>query len=353
MWAGCVLATLFALCVTSTADAAERADRRERFKELAQRYAETAEPASATLLLSDLFALADAEILENLRAAGPFASAAFLQERLEAFAEAWGGASFRVLQREGVAKTTLTFALGTMTRGEPRASLRIYTSALGDASLLTAVIHDGAAEFHAWPEGRDGAFGVLTSWRGTPTGRGSRPLHLELWRRVGGEAITRVWTSADPFPEGLWATDFAVQDGQVRLRYEARYPGWRPGCEGETEQEDLYRQRAGSDQLVLWRRRVVNGWHRELHAAVTRFFVALSAGDEKTLAELVPDSSLRGRLPRRLEPDAACDQRSPRAPATVIVASRRDRDRESEPWSLSWHRGAHGWRLAAALPVLQ
>jgi len=194
---------------------------------------------------------------------------------------------------------------------------------------------------------------VLTSWTGTPTGRGSRPLHLELWRHGGREGVRRVWTSDDAFPTGLWATDFAVQGGQVRLRYEARYPGWKPGCEDETEHEDVYRQAPGNHQLVLSHRRVVNGWHRELHAAVTRFFEALSADNWKTLAELVPDESLRKRLPRQLEPDPACDQRDPGAPATVIVASRRGRDSAIEPWSLSWRRGPRGWRLAAALAVLQ
>jgi hypothetical protein len=353
MRADWLLAALFALCLTFPADAAESGDRRERFKELARRYAEATEPASATALLSEIFALADAEVLDNLSTGGPFASAAFIQERLEAFAEEWGGATFRILQPEGGAKNPLTFVLGTMTRGEPRASLRIYARALGEAVLRAGVIHDGAAEFHAWPAGRDRAFQVLTSWLGTPTGRGSRPLHLELWRHGGREGVRRVWTSDDAFPAGLWATDFAVQGGQVRLRYEARYPGWKPGCEDETEHEDVYRQPAGSDQLVLWHRRVVNGWHRELHAAVTRFFEALAADNRKTLAELVPDQSLRKRLPRQLEPDPACDQRNPRAPATVIVASRRGRDSEIEPWSLSWRLGPRGWRLAAALPVLQ
>jgi hypothetical protein len=347
------LAALFALCLSFPADAAESEDRRERFKELARRYAETTEPASATTLLSELFALADAEVLDNLSTGGPFASAAFIQERLEAFAEEWGGATFRILQPEGQTKNTLTFVLGTMTRGEPRASLRVYARTLGRASLRTGVIHDGAAEFHAWPAGRDGSFRVLISWLGSPTGRGSRPLHLELWQHGGREDITRVWTSDDAFSTGLWVTDFAAQGGQVRLRYEARYPGWRPGCEDETEHEDVYHQPAGSDQLVLRHRRVVNGWHRELHAVVARFFEALSAGDGKTLAELVPDESLRRRLPRRLEPDSACDQRNPRVPATVIVASRRSRDGEIEPWSLAWRRGPRGWRLAAALPVLQ
>jgi hypothetical protein len=44
--AGWLLAALLALCLTSTADAAERGDRRERFNELARRYAETTELCS-------------------------------------------------------------------------------------------------------------------------------------------------------------------------------------------------------------------------------------------------------------------------------------------------------------------
>jgi len=126
-----LLAALFALSLTSLADAAESEDRRERFKELARRYVETTAPVSATALLSEIFALADAEVLDNLSTGGPFASAAFIQERLEGFAEEWGGATFRILQPQGRAQNTLTFVLGTMTRGEPRASLRIYARAPG------------------------------------------------------------------------------------------------------------------------------------------------------------------------------------------------------------------------------
>jgi len=348
-----MLALLLALGFASTAAAAPAGDRRERFTELARRYAEAPDPEGSRALLAELFAVVDAEIIENLDAGGPFASAAFIQERLDALSEAWGGAAFRVLPPERGGKDTLTLALHTVTRGEPRGSLRIYGRSRGDVALLAAVTHDGAPEVHAWPPRRDGASQLLTSWLGAPTGRGSRPLHLELWRLGGQDAAARLWSSDETFPEGLWVTGFTVKSGELRIRYEVHYPGWKPGCEAETEQEDVYRQASPGTKLVLGRRQVLNGWHRELHATVSRFFGALGAGDRETLAELVPDASLRARLPRELRPEAACDERDPDIPGTVSVAATGHRDHRPAPWSLSWRRGPRGWRLAAAAPVLQ
>ena len=110
---------------------------------------------------------------------------------------------------------------------------------------------------------------------------------------------------------------------------------------------------ARSIGLTLVHRRVVNGWHRELQSAVTRLYSALGTDDRHVVAELVPDPSLRARLPRELRAEPVCDARDPARPGTVIVAATREHDQQREPWSLTWRGGARGWRLAAAAPVLQ
>jgi hypothetical protein len=351
MWIGWVLTLLWVQSLAPTVGAAP-SDRQERFKELARLYAEAPE-SGAGALLSEMFQLVDIEITDNLQSGRLFASAAFLQERVDAFSDEWGGASFHILQPERAAKEPLTLALGAITRGEPRGSLRIYGTARGRAALLAAAVHDGVPQVHAWPPARDGAFQFLASWLGPSTGGGGRLLSVELWRRGGPEGVSRLWSSGQAFPEGLRVKTFDVKDGRLRVRYEVRYPGWQPGCDGETEQEDLYRAPPAGDGLVLRRRRIVNGWHRELHAAVTRLLAALRAGDARSVAELVPDAALRARLPRELEGEPACDQRLSDSPPTVVVAATRDHERQRAPWSLSWRRGPRGWRLSAASPVLQ
>lgn len=331
---------------------AEPIDRQERFKELARLYAEAPE-SEAGGLLSEMLQLVDAEITDNLQSGRPFSSAAFLQERADAFSDEWGGASFRILQPERSAKAPLTLVLGAITRGEPRGALRIYGPVRGREVLLAAATHDGVPQLHAWPPARDGAFQFLTSWLGPSTGGGGRALSVELWRRGGPEGVSRAWSSDQAFPEGLRVKTLDVKDGRLLVRYEVRYPGWQPGCDAETEQEDLYRASPAGDGLVLRGRRIVNGWHRELHAAVTRLLAALRAGDARSVVELVPDPALRARLPRELEAEPACDQRLSDSPPTVVVAATRDHDQRRAPWSLSWRRGPRGWRLSAASPVLQ
>ena len=340
---------LLGLALTATAVAAGPADRLDHFRVVATRYAEAIDQEADAASLSELFEVADAEVTENLGSGQPFSSAAFIQERLNAFSDAWGGVAFKVVDarrgRHGVA----LLGLFTVTHGDPRGSLRFYGRADGRTSLLASVIHPGHVEVREWP----GAGQFLASWSGAETGRGSRSLYLESWRLLPGGGPARIWSSADMFPDGLRATGFAVRDGQLVVRYEVRYPGWKPGCADETEYEDLYRQSARGVGLTLVRRRVVNGWHRELHSAVTRLYGALGAGDRRTLVDLVADPSLRARLPRDLRAEPVCDERDPAAPATVIVAATREHDQQREPWTLAWRRGTRGWRVAAARPVLQ
>ena len=84
---------LLALVMAGSAVPAPPGDRLERFKELARQYAEVPDPPVDDPLLSELFGVVDEEVIENLRAGGLFASVAFIQQRLEAFSDEWGGGS--------------------------------------------------------------------------------------------------------------------------------------------------------------------------------------------------------------------------------------------------------------------
>jgi hypothetical protein len=340
------VSALIVLALAGTVAAGAPVDRLEQFKQLAHRYADAPDSESESRLLVALFALADAEVTDNLRSGGPFASIAFIRERLEAFGEEWGGVSFTVSDLPGPARDSAMLGLFTVTRGEPRGSLRIYEGVAGAASLRATRTQEGRVDVHPWPA-RGGSPQFLASWIGAANGRGTSALRLELWRRraAGG------WWGSDLFPDGLLASGFSAKDGRLTVRYAIGYPGWKPGCADETEQEDVYGD--GPSGLTLLRRRTVNPWHRELQSAATRLFAAVSASDGKTLAELVPDRALRGRLPRGLRPEPACDERDPSAPGTVIVAATSERDDRRVPWSLTWRHNARGWRLTAADPVLQ
>jgi hypothetical protein len=338
-----------ALALTGNTVTGGPADRLDRFREIAGRYVEVADPTTDEALLSAFFDVVDAEVSENLGSGQPFSSAVFIQERLDAFSDAWGGAAFKVVKTSQGTNEPAMLGLVTITRGEPRGSVRFYGRAGGRVSLLAAATHPGQVDVRAWP--RPGEF--LATWSGAETGPAGRTLRLELWRFSPGARPSRVWSSADAFPEELRATAFATGVGQLVVRHEVRYPGWKPGCAHETEYEDVYRQPARGMGLELVRRRVVNGWHRELQSAVTRLFAALQVDDRKTLVELVADPSLRAKLPRDLRAEPVCDERDPTAPATIVVAATRENDQQRVPWSLAWRRGPRGWRVAAAGPVLQ
>jgi len=322
-------------------------DRLDHFRELARRYAEAPERAANAPLLSELWSVVDAEIGDNLRSGEPYSSMAFIQSRLDAFSDEWGGASFKVTDLDGGKRAPIV-GLFTLTQGEPRSSLRIYDRA---GVLLAAVTHEGQLEFRAWSTA--GARQFLAKWTGAPTGADARTLRLELWRLRVQATPVREWSSDDAFPDGIAATGFSARGGQLVVRYEPHYPGWKPGCADQTEQEDVYRQAAGSTGLVRAQRRVLNGWHRELQSAVTRFFVALGANDRQTMAALVPNPSLRARLPNELQADSVCDDRVAGSPATAIVAATREHDGLRVPWSLTWRRDSRGWRLTAAAPMLE
>src|SRR5882672_10370500 len=100
-----VLVVLALLAATGPAVAADGGDRLDRFRELAASrlgLAQIADTESSADAVREIYAVLDDEIVESLASGGPFASVAFLQDRLDSFAEAWGGASLRLVRAGGV-----------------------------------------------------------------------------------------------------------------------------------------------------------------------------------------------------------------------------------------------------------
>jgi hypothetical protein len=335
------------------AGAAGSSDRLERFRDLAGNRHATLQLGASSRSADEereIYALLDEEIVQNLASGGLFASAGFIQERLEGFAEAWGGAAFRVLRvgRLAVVASHLGEGGANSVRVYGRLGSAAQPGALdGEAALLGAVRREGRPTLYALPSVPRGPAQFLVAWEGAPSGRGTRELRLDVVR-VRGDDVTVAWSTGDVFPEGLLARDYGVRGTDVTIRYELHYPGWTPGCEGQTEQEDVYRFVAERGMLARASRRQVNDWHAGLHQFVTRVLTALAKGDRGTLAQLVPESRLRNALPARLDRDAACDAREPGGPVSVAAVADAKR-----PWTLSFLRAGTGWRLTAASPMLQ
>jgi len=338
------LAMLGTAFLTDRLDAAGPVDRLDQFRTLAR--ARSLANGSADVSADayrEMYALLDEEIVESLGTGGLYASTGFLQDRLDAFGEAWGAAAVDVVRvgRLMVAAIQMSDAPGVN-------SVRVYGRLGGEAALLTTLSREGRPTVYPWAAAPGGAAQFVTAWEGPGTGRGIRTLRLDLVRQYGDD-LRVVWSSNDLFPDGLMARTYAVRGNEIRVRYEPQYPGRTPGCEGQTEAEDVFRAAAESGTLVRRAGREINAWHRELRAAVTQLFEALSAADEAALTTLVPDAKLRRRLPAALRPDAACDAAdSTASPHSVSVAA----TAEHMPWALTFQRTATRWRLTAASPVI-
>ena len=333
-----------ALVPVAPAGAGAAPDRLERFRDLAgSRLAEVLLGASTRSAEDEreIYTLLDDEVVQNLASGGLFASAGFLQDRLDGFAGAWGGAAFRVLRVGPLAVVASDLGEGGMN------SVRVYGLRGGEPTLLASVQRDGRPELYAFPGGFRSPTQFLVAWEGAASGRGTRELRLELVR-MSGDVVVIAWSTVDVFPEGLVARRYGVRGTEVTIRYELHYPGWIPGCEGQTEQEDVFRLVTDRGTLIRAGRRQYNDWHAMLHQSVGRILSAIAEGDRGTLAALVPETRLRNALPARLERDAACD--APEAAGPVSVAAIADAQR---PWTLTFLRTGARWRLTAASPVLQ
>jgi hypothetical protein len=344
----CLGAVLLAVALpAAAAHAADGADRLERFRALAATRlaaAQLVDEGPAADLTADLYVLVDEEIIESLGSGGVFASLGFLQDRLDGFAEAWGGASLKLTQLGPL-------TVGAFQLGDGGGTVRVYGGTRGEATLLAALAREGRPVIHPLPLLPGGSAQFFVAWEGRPTGRGSRTLRVDLVRQHG-EAVGAVWSTADVFPDGLVARAWRVRGGEIRVRYEVRYPGWRPGCERQTEYEDVYRLVADPKMVVRVSRQQHNTWHQALHRNVTALFSALAGGDGAAISALVPDPRLRERLPA-LEEDTACDAVEPpgaTVPTTVSVAATAA---DGRPWALTWERRGPRWRMRGAAPVLQ
>lgn len=336
------------LAVAAGAGARPVADRLDRFREIVSNRlgsGQVLEPSVAAAAYREAYALLDEEIVESLASGGVFASTGFLQERLDAFSDAWGGAAVRVARLGPL--TVGVFQLGD--RGTGNSTVRVYGRLRDEAALLTTLAREGRPTLYPLPSGPAGAVQFLVAWEEAASSSGTRPLRLELARQHT-DGVRVLWSTADVYSGPLLARSYAVRGAELRLRYELRYPGWVPGCEGQTEQEDVYRlvPAAGTYARVSHRR--FDAWHRDLRASAARLFTALASDDRRTVAALVPDARLRERLPARLEPEPVCDApSSPRAEQVAVAAS----DARRSPWTLTFQRGEAGrWRVTAASRVI-
>ena len=348
---GVVVAAL----LVGAAAPAPAADRLERFRAVAREHLAVAvDGADRERAIGELYEVVDAEVLDSLRGDEPFSSLVFIRERLDAMMEAWGGATLRVLRIPAAGpRGPLTLGFYSLTGVEGSGSLRLYAGTGPGAALAAASTHDGLLDARVWPAGPDRVARVFAVWSGPPTAHGVRSLHAELWEGRDRGRVERAWTTATQWPEGLRVTDWRTQAGELVVRYEPPYPGWKPGCAEQFEHEDHYRLTAAGG-LALGRRQIANGWHRELGAAADRLFEALAAEDARALGQLVPAPTLRARLPRRLVPEPVCEQAGPAGPrGPVTVAATELRDGRRVPWALTWMRGPAGWRLQTAVPVLE
>ena len=238
--------------------------------------------------------------MESLDSGGVFASLAFLQERLDAFAEAWGAA---LLGADGSARSS--WAPSSWARGAgARACACTAASATRRRSSTSSIAMVGPACSRCPP--RPGRRAVPGCLGGLRVGAGTRAFRVDLVRHRG-DGVRTVWTTADAIPEGLEVRTWSIRGTEVRVRYEVRYPGWMPGCESQTETEDVYRLAAdGSTFVRAGRRRTTRGIASCARPSAA-LFDALAAGDRTALGAAVPDARLRARLPATLRSEPACD----------------------------------------------
>ena len=321
-------------------------DRLDRFRELASdrlSAAQILDAEAAAEAYREAYALLDEEIVESLGSGSVFASVGFLQERLDAFSDAWGGAAVRVIRLGRL--TVGVFQLGERAVAN---SVRVYGQRRDEAALLTTLAREGRPTLYALPPAAGGAVQFLVAWDGTPSTRGSRPVRLEVARQHG-EGVRVVWSTAETYPDGLVARSYAVRGTDLRIRYELRYEGWVPGCDGQTEQEDVYRLSPGSGTYARVTQRQYDTWHRDLRASAARLFAALAAGDRRTLVTLVPDAKVRERLPARLEAEPVCDAPTGARGEPVGIAAS---DGHGAPWTVTFQRDGARWRVTTAAPVI-
>jgi hypothetical protein len=341
-----VLAVACCSLARSPVDAAD-SDRLDRFRDLARTRltaVDAVSPEHAEGVYRDVYQLLDEEIVESLASGDLFASQAFVQERLDAFNEVWGATAVHVLKQGQI-----LIGAFRVTDGDEGNSVRIYGRQYGEPGLLAAIHRPGRPSVSAMPPAGRGAAQFVVAWEAERSGRGTTALRVDLVRQEG-EAVRTVWSTADVLGAEPWVRAHTIRPPVIILRYELQYPGWSPGCAGQTEQEDVYRYLPTQRTFVLVRRQLHASWHRDFHAVVERLLAARRNGDGRSLEQLVPDRRLRARLPEGLEREPACDA-ADTARGTVDVAVAAGSERR--PWTLTFRRAGAAWRLAGVKPVLE
>ena len=212
-----LLAALLFVGLSAPAGAAPAADRLERFREIALSRLAVVENTGAALdpsVQGEIDAILDGEVLDSLRAGGPYASAEFIRERLDSFSDAWGGASLRI-QPLGDGLLLGRFRLSAKGVGS---SVRLYRATRGEAALLRAWHEGGVPEAYRWGNSKGGGVEFLLAWAGEASAQ-SWPLRLELWRMRAG-SLAPVWRSVDRYPDGLWVSHVDIAPGRITLRRE-------------------------------------------------------------------------------------------------------------------------------------
>lgn len=335
-------AVTLGLAASALAAPTQGADRLDRFRELVASRLALPDEAGADEARREVWALVDAEVLENLGAGGLFASLPSIRDRLEQFSDAWGGASLRV-SRAGELLVGAFELPGPPSQG----TVRLYDATGSRRGVLLTLERAARPTLRPLPSTPAGAqFFVL--WEGPATARGSRALSIDLVREDG--VATRVAESiTGPGGEPLRSTAWSVSGSELRVRTELTYPGWAPGCAHQTEQEDVYRVAVPPGTVVRAAPRLHDAWHRDARAAAARLFEALGARDGRALAALVPDARLRARLPVLIAAPV-CDAIVGRAGQAVLLGAS---EFDGRPWSVLLRRSQVGWQVASATPVLE
>jgi len=296
--------------------------------------------------IRDVYAILDEEILENLNSEGPFASEAFIQERLEGFTERWGWGRFVIWRPKALPSQFVASIQLTPNGGG--SSIRAYARQGGRYTLAHVVQRDAVPIVAEMPAARSGVSHVLVGWVGPPSGRGTSPLLLELVR-LDGQGGRSVWSSQSLFPSGLHVLEFQMEPDGFSIRYPGQYPGRKPGCEGETDHGDRYRYDSTREVLQLGARTVMNGWHQEFHQKALRPLLdALNSGNEPMLRSLVPSGALRQQLPPGLTALPVCDDATPQSAPAEIRVSVEASGTQQVPMQLTllFRKSQRGWLLS-------
>ena len=295
--------------------------------------------------IREVYAILDEEIVENLNTEGPFASEAFIQERLDAFTERWGWGHFAIWRLKALPSQLI--ASIQLTPNGMGSSVRVYARQAGRYTLAHVAQRDAVPIVTEMPGARSGVAHILVGWVGPPSGHGTSPLLLELIR-LNGPGGRSVWSSQSLFPADLQVLEFRMERDGFVIRYPTQYPGRKPGCDGETDHVDRYRYDPTKEVLQLVTRTVMNGWHQELYQhAVRPLLDALSSRNDPALKSLVPSLALRQQLPMELAILPACDEALPPSAPTEVRVLVEEAGAQQAPTLLTllFRRSQRGWTL--------